>query len=315
MIQDKYLLDFIEYHPKWKELLAQAPYHLRIQENGNRYIFTSTEQSDMTNNLCRCANGIIVEVREYLLEYIRLSQKVGMWDKKLVDVMHRSWYQYEGMPDNTMVRMPRIIVRGFDKFFKHDDFYAATIDWSSAQALEKIDGTLVRYTTIDDQLKWFVDEDFDASRSISDDFIGSPDDYYDLIEGIIGETHMMTSVAFALKELGVHYYFNFELVSPWNSGHNESKLYWLSVRHKESGLECLPQNMMDLWNKGLLPHNSTITESAKSAHEVLMKAFPRPASFEVRSIQDALDRKKAVIVHDSDFNLISIGENDETISA
>ena len=97
------LLNFINQHEDWKELLQEAPYFLEVKEDEG-YVLLKYNQikSDFSQPIVQQARGIIVK---YLHD-------CGFW---------------------------KIVCWPFDKFFNYGESYAASIDWSSARVQEKID--------------------------------------------------------------------------------------------------------------------------------------------------------------------------------
>lgn len=102
------LLDFINQHKNWREILSSYPYFLKITDDGP-YTMLKYEPyaSDMSNPICQQARGAIVRLNKEKTEYIPLS--VAMY-----------------------------------KFFNAGEKYAAKIDWNTAEVQEKVDGSLMK---------------------------------------------------------------------------------------------------------------------------------------------------------------------------
>lgn len=102
------LLDFINQHKNWRELLSNYPYFLKIVDDGP-YTMLKYEPyaSDMSNPICQQARGAIIRLNTEKTEYIPVS--IALY-----------------------------------KFFNSNEQYAAKIDWSTARVQEKVDGSLIK---------------------------------------------------------------------------------------------------------------------------------------------------------------------------
>jgi len=113
------LLDFLNEHENWEEILTNAPYYLTVKRD-EPYVLLDYQQftSDMSNILCQQARGAIFR-QNYEGKWIAIS--VGMY-----------------------------------KFFNYGESEAAEIDWSSAVVSTKVDGSNIRlaYDLIANQ--WLV---------------------------------------------------------------------------------------------------------------------------------------------------------------
>lgn len=103
------LLDFVNSHSNWYELLTKEPYNLIIRNKYNYYLFKyNMLTSDMSNPIVREARGCIL----YECGYQR----------------------YE------------LVCYPFDKFFNIDEpNNDIKIDWSTASVQEKVDGSIVKF--------------------------------------------------------------------------------------------------------------------------------------------------------------------------
>lgn len=101
------LLDFLNEHENWEEILTNAPYYIIVKHDGP-YVLLEYQQfaSDMANILCQQARGSIFR-QNYEGKWIAVS--VGMY-----------------------------------KFFNYGQLEAAEIDWSSAIVSTKVDGSNIR---------------------------------------------------------------------------------------------------------------------------------------------------------------------------
>lgn len=96
--------EFILAHDNWRELLADAPYNLKISEDDGFVLFKYNQiNSDFNEKICREARGLILD-----------------------------------STDNF-----KVVRFAFEKFFNLGEPFAATIDWDTAVSDEKIDGSLM----------------------------------------------------------------------------------------------------------------------------------------------------------------------------
>lgn len=104
------LLNFINTHNNWKELLAAKPYCLDIGNDGDYYIFKyNMIESDFSEPIVCEARGCIVRF----------------------DTERNEWI---------------CVARAFDKFFNYGEKYSAVgdIDWKTAVVQQKVDGSLIK---------------------------------------------------------------------------------------------------------------------------------------------------------------------------
>ena len=97
--------EFCMTHDNWEELLTQAPYSLKISEDGAYVMFKYNQiESDFNNPIVREARGIIF--------------RKGEWDNPVC------W--------------------AFNKFGNYGEAWVEDIDWTTAFVSEKIDGSLIK---------------------------------------------------------------------------------------------------------------------------------------------------------------------------
>ena len=107
------IIEFIEGHREnWESLLTQKPYSLKIKHSefcqGSFVMFNyDMIESDNSEQIVREARGLVLEI-----------------------------------PDNQDLPV-KIARKGFDRFYNYGEKYAAEIDWDSASATIKEDGTLI----------------------------------------------------------------------------------------------------------------------------------------------------------------------------
>lgn len=111
------VLDFMNSHSNWEELLTQEPYHIRVKRDGD-YILLKYGQldSDFSLPIVRECRGSIFYLNE---------------DN-----------QYE------------CVCHAFQKFGNYGESYVPEIDWNSAVVEEKVDGSLMKVWHHNDQ--WHV---------------------------------------------------------------------------------------------------------------------------------------------------------------
>lgn len=96
---------FIKNNPNnWRELLSSAPYNLKIQEDDGFVLFKYNQiSSDFNERICREARGLILDKQDNF----------------------------------------KVVRKAFDKFFNLGEAYADKIDWGTASATSKEDGSLI----------------------------------------------------------------------------------------------------------------------------------------------------------------------------
>lgn len=98
------LIEFINNHPNWEELLQQKPYCITIKRKDNFIIFNYNQiESDFYNPIVKECRGIILENKTF-----------------------------------------KPVCVPFFKFANYGEGYADKIDWSSARVQEKVDGSLIK---------------------------------------------------------------------------------------------------------------------------------------------------------------------------
>jgi T4 RnlA family RNA ligase len=177
--------EFILAHDNWRELLANAPYNLKITEDENFVMFKYNQiSSDFNEKICREARGIILE--------------------------KETW---------------RVVRMAFEKFFNIDEPFADKIDWSTAVATEKIDGSIMSLWNDGEKWRLSTNGTIDAENAeLADNII-----YKNFAQLFDSVAHWKINY----KNLNPNYCYTFELVSPYNKvviSYPEPELYLLSVR-------------------------------------------------------------------------------------
>lgn len=182
------LQEYILTHPNWREELTQAPYSLKISEQDGYVLFKYNQiESDFNQPICREARGVILDAENGF----------------------------------------RVVRLAFYKFFNIDEPYAAQLDWYSAIATEKIDGSIMTV--------WYGRGGWRVSTN------GTIDAYKAELAGVSPYKTFGELFDAAAKTSGLNYdvlnpefCYTFELVSPWNKvvlSYPEPALYHLSTRY------------------------------------------------------------------------------------
>lgn len=181
--------EFILAHDNWRELLADAPYNLKISEDDGYVLFKYNQiASDFNEEICKEARGLILDTQDNF----------------------------------------RVVRYAFKKFFNVDEGFAARLDWDSAVATEKIDGSIMSV--------WFARGKWHLSTN------GTIDAFKAELNGVgpyktFGELFESVLPLSTFTNYNKHRCWTFELVSPYNKvviDYPETKVYLLSVRDMDS---------------------------------------------------------------------------------
>ena len=201
---------FINEHENWRELLTAAPYNLKINEDDGFVIFKYSQiESDFNEEICKEARGLILDSTDNF-KVVRLA---------------------------------------FKKFFNLGESHAAKINWNSAVATEKIDGSIMSV--------WYARGKWHLSTNGTIDAFKAP------LSGVgpyknFGElfTSVMPLEIFDEEHFGrnwadLNLCFTFELVSPYNKiviDYPQTKVYLLSMRKMDT-LEEIPVEVANSFAK------------------------------------------------------------------
>lgn len=181
--------EFILAHDNWRELLADAPYNLKISEDDGYVLFKYNQiASDFNEEICKEARGLILDIQDNF----------------------------------------RVVRYAFKKFFNVDEGFAAKLDWDSAVATEKIDGSIMSV--------WYARGKWHLSTN------GTIDAFKAELNGVgpyktFGELFESVLPLSTFANYNKHRCWTFELVSPYNKvviDYPETKVYLLSVRDMDS---------------------------------------------------------------------------------
>ena len=297
----KELIQFIQEHENWLELLKAPPYNLRIRQNPkkeNQYIFSyDMIKSNMSLDIVKVSRGLILEIKS-----------LHLFDESKDYRIERA----------EIVRECNVIVRAFDKFFNYGEGNADEINWDGKiYAFEKLDGSLIKYTTIKDidskihhgvwhRKLWTTNNGFDASASLPGDLICEHDTFQDLIDEAI--KNWDPTVIYDMKELGKEFVFIFEITSPFNRvvvPYTTIDLWWLGCRHKETGKEYLPRDLL---------HTGMTGKFYEAVNRMLLE-IKQPKLYELTSknlnevveiVSKMGSDNEGIVVVDENFNRIKI---------
>ena len=169
--------------------MTQDPYNLKISEKDGFYLFKYSQlNSDFSKEICREARGVILDSRD-------------------------NW---------------KVVRLAFYKFFNYGEQFADQIDWESATATEKIDGSIMTL--------WFARGEWHLSTNGS---IDAADAQVNITNYTFKQVFDMAAGRCGLdySKLNPQYNYTFELVSPYNRvvlAYDEPTIYHLSTRDMES---------------------------------------------------------------------------------
>ena len=179
--------EFILAHDNWRELLAAAPYNLKISEDDGFVLFKYNQiASDFSQEICKEARGLILDSQDNF----------------------------------------RVVRYAFKKFFNIDEGYAAHIDWDTAVATEKIDGSIMSVWYARGKWRLSTNGTIDAFKAELAG-VGPYKTFGELFESVLP---LSTFVGNRYEP----YCLTFELVSPYNKvviDYPETKVYLLSARN------------------------------------------------------------------------------------
>ena len=181
--------EFILAHDNWRELLAAAPYNLKISEEDDFVLFKYNQiSSDFNEEICKEARGLILDSQDNF----------------------------------------KVVRMAFYKFFNLGECHAAIIDWNSAVATSKEDGSLVSVWFARGQ--WHISSNgtIDAYKAeLSNSTVFPYKNFGQLFEAAAKNCN------FNWRNLDPNYIYTFELCSPANKivlSYPEPKLFHILTR-------------------------------------------------------------------------------------
>lgn len=187
--------EFILAHDNWRELLADAPYNLKISEDDGYVLFKYNQiASDFNEEICKEARGLILDTQDNF----------------------------------------RVVRYAFKKFFNVDEGFAAHLDWDTAVATEKIDGSIMSVWFA--RGKWHLSTNgtIDAFKAELNG-VGPYKTFGELFESVLPLSRFSE-----FSNILAHQCYTFELVSPYNKvviDYPETKVYLLSIRNMNTLVE------------------------------------------------------------------------------
>lgn len=195
--------EFILAHDNWRELLADAPYNLKISEDDGFVLFKYNQiASDFSQEICKEARGLILDSQDNF----------------------------------------RVVRYAFKKFFNIDEGFAAHIDWDTAVASEKIDGSIMSVWYARGKWRLSTNGTIDAFKAELAG-VGPYKTFGELFESVLPLSNFASCKH--------NFCFTFELVSPYNKvviDYPETKVYILSIRNLDTFKEVDDLDMRDFSN-------------------------------------------------------------------
>lgn len=189
------IVKFIHEHEDWENLLSNAPYNLKINWDDGFVLFKYSQiNSDFNEKICREARGLILD-----------------------------------STDNF-----KVVRFAFEKFFNLGEGFAARLDWDTAVATEKIDGSIMSVWFA--RGKWHLSTNgtIDAFKAELNG-VGPYKTFGELFESVLPLSRFSE-----FSNILAHQCYTFELVSPYNKvviDYPETKVYLLSIRNMNTLVE------------------------------------------------------------------------------
>lgn len=194
---------FIHAHDNWRELLSADPYNLKISEEDGFVLFKYSQiDSDFNEEICREARGLILDTRNNF----------------------------------------KVVRYAFKKFFNIDEGYADQLDWDTAVATEKIDGSIMSVWYARGEWHLSTNGKINAFKAELNG-TGPYKTFGELFESVLPLSNFASCKH--------NFCFTFELVSPYNKvviDYPETKVYILSIRNLDTFKEVDDLNMRDFSN-------------------------------------------------------------------
>lgn len=188
------IVNFIKTHSNWEELLTSSPYNLTIKRDGKLILFKYNQINSDFNEEICC------EARGLILEE-------GTW---------------------------KVVRMAFKKFFNLGEGFAAHIDWDTAIATEKIDGSIISVFFYDGKWRIATNSTIDAFKAELNG-VGPYKTFGELFESVLPLSRFSE-----FSNILAHQCYTFELVSPYNKvviDYPETKVYLLSIRNMNTLVE------------------------------------------------------------------------------
>ena len=195
--------EFIKAHDNWRDLLSAEPYNLKISEDDGFVLFKYNQiASDFSQEICKEARGLILDSQDNF----------------------------------------RVVRYAFKKFFNIDEGFAAHIDWDTAVATEKIDGSIMSVWYARGKWRLSTNGTIDAFKAELAG-VGPYKTFGELFESVLPLSNFASCKH--------NFCFTFELVSPYNKvviDYPKTKVYILSIRNLNTFKEVDDLDMRDFSN-------------------------------------------------------------------
>lgn len=188
------IVDFIKTHSNWEELLTSSPYNLTIKRDGKLVLFKYNQINSDFNEEICC------EARGLILEE-------GTW---------------------------KVVRMAFKKFFNLGESFAAQLNWDTAVATEKIDGSIISVFFYDGKWRIATNSTINAFKAELNG-VGPYKTFGELFESVLPLSRFSE-----FSNILAHQCYTFELVSPYNKvviDYPETKVYLLSIRNMNTLVE------------------------------------------------------------------------------
>lgn len=195
------LIDFINNNPDWEKKLQEKPYCLSIKRDSGFILFA---YSQIDSDF---SNPIVQECRGLILRESNMT--------------------------------PACVP--FFKFFNVQEGHAHTIDWSSANVFEKLDGSIIKVWFDEEKFYWMISTNgtiFAKNAPLQDSAImmdgNNSKNYEELFCSVFPQELFYNT-------LQTNKTYMFELVSPFNKvvvPYPETKVYHIGTRNNETLEEC-----------------------------------------------------------------------------
>ena len=204
-----FIQEFIQNHPDtWEQRLSEAPYALKIKRSSfadGRYVMFNYNMLESDNY-----DPIVAEARGLVLD-----------------------------SENDF----KIVRKGFNRFFNYGEGPAAKIDWSTASATIKEDGTLLFLSYYDGRWIWGTRQNFDVNHAEMSDALYHS--FGALLKDVIAKYY--PKFQWDGGTMGQNCTWCFELCSRFNRiviDYPEPKLFLLAKFDNDAGRE-FPQHLVD----------------------------------------------------------------------
>lgn len=268
------LIEFIESNKDWKSILKQAPYNLKTLRDAPfdpscTMLVYNLFESDLSNPVVQTSRGSIISVK----------------DGKC-----------------------KVVCAPFCKFFNYGEEFADKIDWSSARALQKIDGILIKAFCYNDKVYFVTNGSMNLNGSVDEMFKAISSEkplhtYYEMLkfalepENVkveIDKEGVVTATGSWADLIPEGYTIEFELVSPSNRvicEYTSTELYLLGGSNDK--------------------YNELTVDEIRQLLNISLKS---PEEYKFNSVEEIIEymkswdgsKQEGMVVVDKDWNRIKV---------